>query len=121
MTADQTVERAANKLRQLADQMAGEGGVWAKLADPLAEDADFITKMKPSLVKARARAEAPTNQKPGQETVAPSSAELGARPKPKKKPGGGWPNPWLIAGVALGAGIFLAKWVDWRGYAYPRY
>jgi hypothetical protein len=114
MTADQTVERAANKLRQLADQMAGEGGVWAKLAEPLAEDADFIRKMKPSLIKARARGEAPTNQKPGQETVAPSSPQLGVRPKPKKKPGGG-PNPWLIAGAALAAGIFLAKWIDWRG------
>ena len=52
--------------------------------------------------------------------MAPSSPQLGARPKPKKKPGGGGPNPWLIAGAALAAGIFLAKWVDWRGYAYPR-
>jgi hypothetical protein len=119
MTADQTVERAANKLRQLADQMAGEGGFKAKLAQPLAEDADFIRKLKPSLIKARARGEAPTSQKPGQATVAPSSPQLGARPKPKK-PGGGGPNPWLIAGAALAAGIFLAKWVDWRGYAHPR-
>ena len=118
MTADQTVERAANKLRHLADQMAGEGGFKAKLAQPLAEDADFIRKMKPSLIKARAKGEAPTNQKPGQASMAPSSPQLGARPKPK---GGGGPNPWLIAGVALAAGIFLAKWVDWRGYAYPRY
>jgi hypothetical protein len=119
MTADQTVERAANKLQQLADQMAGEGGIKAKLAEPLAEDADFIRKLKPSLIKARARGEAPTNQKPGQAPVAPSSPQLSAQPKPKKKPGGG-PNPWLIAGAALAAGIFLAKWVDWRGYAYPR-
>jgi hypothetical protein len=116
MTADQTVERAANKLQQLADQMAGEGGIKAKLAEPLAEDADFIRKLKPSLIKARARGEAPTNQKPGQAPVAPSSPQLSAQPKPKKKPGGG-PNPWLIAGAALAAGIFLAKWVDWRGYA----
>jgi hypothetical protein len=120
MTADQTVERAANKLRQLADQMAGEGGVKAKLAQPLAEDADLIRKMKPSLIKARAKGEAPTNQKPGQATVAPSSPQLGARPKPKKKPGGGGPNPWLIAGAGLAAGIFLAKWIDWRGDAHPR-
>ena len=91
MTADQTVERAANKLRQPADQMAGEGGFKAKLAQP-----------------------------PGQVTVAPSSPQLGARPKPKKKPGGGGPNPWLIAGAALAAGIFLAKWIDWRGDGHPR-
>ena len=121
MTADQTVERAANKLRHLADQMAGEGGIKAKLAQPLAEDADFVRKMKPSLIKARAKGEAPTNQEPGQAPVAPSSPQLSARPEMKKKPGGGGPNPWLIAGAALAAGIFLAKWVDWRGYAYPRY
>src|SRR6478609_6284900 len=107
MTADQTVERAANKLRQLADQMAGEGGFKAKLAQPLAEDADFIRKLKPSLIKARAKGEAP------------SSPQLGARPKRKKMPGSGGPSPWLIAGAALAAGIFLAKWVDWRGDAHP--
>ena len=100
--------------------MAREGGFKAKLAQPLAEDADFIRKMKPSLIKARAKGEAPTNQKPGQATVAPSSPQLGARPKPKKKPGGGGPNPWLIAGAGLAAGIFLAKWIDWRGDAHPR-
>ena len=119
MTADQTVERAANKLRQLANQMAGEGGVKARFAQPLAEDADLVRKMKPSLIKARAKGEAPTNQTPGQPTAAPSSPQLGARPKPKKNSSGG-PNPWLIAGAALAAGIFLAKWVDWRGHAHPR-
>ena len=55
MTADQTVERAAKKLQQLANQLAGEGGLKAKLAQPLAEDADLIRKMKPRLIKARAK------------------------------------------------------------------
>ena len=86
MTADQTVERAANKLQQLANQLAGESGMKAKLAQPLAEDADLIRKMKPSLIKARAKGEAPTNQKPGQATVAPSGPQLGRR---KKKKGAG--------------------------------
>jgi hypothetical protein len=116
--ADQTLESAAAKLQGLADRMAGEGGLKAKLAEPLAEDADLIRKMKPSLIKARAKGEAPTNQKPGQTTVAPSSPQLGSRAKPK--PGSGGPNPWLVAGVALAAGIFLAKWIDWRGHAHPR-
>jgi hypothetical protein len=115
-TADQKVERAANKLQQLANQLADEGGVKAKLAEPLAEDADLIRKMKPSLIKARARGEAPTNQKPGRPTLAPSSPQLGKRPKPK----GGGPNPWLVVGIALAAGIVLAKWIDWRGHAHPR-
>jgi len=115
-TADQKVERAANELQRLANQMAGEGGLKAKLAEPLAEDADLIRKMKPSLIKARAKGEAPTNQKPGKPTLAPSSPQLGKRPKKR----GGGPNPFLVVGVALAAGIVLAKWIDWRGHAHPR-
>ena len=118
MTADQKVERAANKLQQLANQLAGEGGLKAKLAQPLAEDADLIRKMKPSLIKARAKGEAPVNLKPGQGTVAPSSPQLGARPKAKTT--GAGPSPWIVVGVALAAGIVLAKWIDWRGNAHPR-
>jgi hypothetical protein len=117
-TADEKVEEAADKVQGLANRMAGEGGLKAKLAEPLAEDADLIRKMKPSLIKARAKGEAPTNLKPGQGTVAPSSPQLGSRPKPKTS--GGGPNPWLVVGVALAAGIFLAKWIDWRGHAHPR-
>jgi hypothetical protein len=117
MTADQTVERAANKLQQFANQLAGEGGLKSKLAQPLADDAAFIRKMKPSLIKARARGEAPTNQKPGQATIAPSSPQLGSRPKTKKSRG---PSPWIIVGAAFAAGIVLAKWIDWRGDAHPR-
>jgi hypothetical protein len=117
MTADQTVERAANKLQQLANQLAGEGGLRSKLAQPLAEDADLIRKMKPSLIKPRANGEAPA-AKPGQATVAPSRAQRGARPKAGKKSGG--PSPWIVVGAALAAGIVLAKWIDWRGHAHPR-
>jgi hypothetical protein len=120
--ADQKVERAANKLQQLASQMAGEGGMKAKLAEPLAADADFIRKLKPSLIKARAKGEAPTNQQPGKAPVTPTGPQLGKRKKPKKKKrgGGGGPSPFLIVGAALVAGIVLAKWVDWRGHAHPR-
>jgi hypothetical protein len=117
MTADQTVERAANKLQELANHFAGEGGLRSKLAPPLAADADLIRKMKPSLIKERARGKAPTNHRPGQGTVAPSSPQIGSRPKSKKK--GAGPGPWIVVGAALAAGIVLAKWIDWRGYADP--
>ena len=116
-TADRKVERAANSLQRLADRMAREGGLKSKLAQPLAEDADLIRKMKPSLIKARAKGEAPTNLKPGGTAVAPSSPQLGSRPKPKTA---GGPTPWLVAGAALAVGILLAKWIDWRGHAHPR-
>jgi hypothetical protein len=114
-TADQKVERTANRLQQLANDLAGEGGIKAKLAEPLAEDADLIRKMKPTLIRARMRGDAPTNLQPGKPVLAPSSPQLGRRPR-----SGGGPNPFVVVGIALAAGIVLAKWIDWRGHAHPR-
>jgi hypothetical protein len=119
-TGDQQIERLADKLQALADRSAAEGGAKAKIAKPLADDAAFVRKLKPSLIKARAKGEAPTNDRPGQGRVAPSAPQLGKRPKPKPKSGGGGPNPWLVAGVCLAAGIVLAKWIVWRGHAHLR-
>jgi hypothetical protein len=113
--ADELVDRGADRLQELADKAAAEGGVKAKLAQELADDAAFLRKLKPSLMVARARGEASTNQKPGAGTVAPSAPQLGARPKPRKGP-----NPFLVAAAALAAGILLAKMIDWRGHAHPR-
>jgi hypothetical protein len=114
MTADQTVERAADKLQQLANKLAGEGGLKSKLAQPLAEDADLIRRMKPSLIRARAEGKAPTptSQKSGQTAATPSHPQLS--PRPKRKRGGGV-SPWLVVGVALATGIVLAKWIDRKG------
>ena len=118
---DEKIERAADKLQAIADSLAAEGGLKSKLAEPLADDAEFLRKMKPSLIRARARGEAPTNQPPGSGSVVPSGLQLGKRPAPKTpRRGRRGPNPWLVAGVALAAGIALAKWIDWRGHAHPR-
>jgi hypothetical protein len=135
-TIDHKVERTADKLQQLANRMAGEGGLKAKLAQPLAEDADLIRKMKPSLIAARAKGKAPAAQPPVRdsepvegvwgnreatptmEQASPTGPQLGARPE--QPTSGGGPNPWLVVGVALAAGILLAKWIDWRGHAHPR-
>ena len=114
--ADQLVDRAATRLQEIADKAAAEGGVAAKFAQPLADDAAFLRKLKPSLIVARAKGEAPTNQKPAQGAVAPSGPQLGKR----KKPGTGGPNPFLVIGIALATGILLAKIIDWRGHAHPR-
>lgn len=114
--ADQLVDRAASRLQHLADRAAAEGGLAAKLAQPLADDAAFLRKLKPSLIVARARGEAPTDQKPAHGTVAPSGPQLGRRPKRR----GGGPSPFLVIGAALAAGILLAKVIDWRSHAHPR-
>jgi hypothetical protein len=86
-------------------------------AEPLAEDAAFIRKLKPSLIIARARGQAPTNQPAGSDApAAPTAPQLGARPKPK----GEGPNPLLIVGAAFVAGIVVARIIAWRGHAHPK-
>ena len=112
---DALVEKGATRLQRLANQAARTGGLRSRLAQPLAEDAAFLRKLKPSLMVARAKGEAPTNQEPGAEVVAPSTPQLGKRPRRR-----GGPNPFLVVGVALAAGIALAKIVDWRSHAHPR-
>ena len=112
---DQTFDRAADKLQELANKAAGQNGLKGKLAEPLAEDAAFLRKLKPSLVAARVRGEARTDEKPVAGTVSPAAPA----PSPEKPDGGG-PNPWLVVAGALVAGIALAKWIDWRGHAHPR-
>ena len=112
---DALMERGAGKLQRLADRAAASGGLAAKLAEPLADDAALFRRMKPSLIAARVKGEAPTDLEPGQNVVSPTAPQLGKRPKMKSGP-----NPFLVLGIALAAGIGHAKLVDWRGHAHPR-
>jgi len=112
---DALMERGASKLQRLADSAAASGGLASKLAEPLAEDAALFRRMKPSLIAARVKGEAPTDLEPGQNVVAPTAPQLGKRPKRK-----GGPNPFVVVGIALAAGVALAKFIDWRGHAHPR-
>jgi hypothetical protein len=111
---DALMERGAGKLQRLADRAAASGGLAGKLAQPLADDAQLFRRMKPSLIVARAKGDAPTNLEPGKGVVVPSGPQTGKRAKR------GGPNPFLVMGVALAAGIGLAKLIDWRGHAHPR-
>ena len=120
---DLLVERGAQRLQQLARRAAGRGdGVGEWLAEELNADAAFLRKLKPSLIAARAKGEAPTNAPPGSGTPpAPTAPQLGKRPKKEKKAkSGGGPSPLVVVGVALAAGILVAKVIDWRGHAHPR-
>jgi len=113
---DAVLEKGAERLQELADRAAASGGPAAKLAEPLAEDAVLLRRMKPSLMAARIKGEAPTDLEPGAgATVAPTGPQLGAR-KPSRRGA----NPFLVIGVALAAGVVLAKVLDWRGHAHPR-
>ena len=107
--ADQAVESAADKLDSFVREAQRSTGVKAKVGAALAEDPDFLRKLKPSLIKARARGERPAEPAP---RTPPAE-----RPKATKT---GGPSPWLVIGAALVAGYALAKVIDWRGHAHPR-
>jgi hypothetical protein len=123
---DLLVERGAAGLEDLSRKAAAKGGFAAKFADELAEDADFLRKLKPSLIKARAKGragQAPIARAADREPEAPSAPQITTprrKPKAKKRRRTGGPNPFLVAGVALAAGIAIAKVIDWRGHAHPR-
>ena len=115
--ADQLVDQAADRLQRFANDAAAEGGFLAKLAEPLADDAAFVRQLKPTLIRARIKGDAPLEAPPGHGAVTPSSPP----PEERKSGGsGGGPNPFVVIGVAFVAGIVLAKVIDWRGHAHPR-
>jgi hypothetical protein len=116
MKGDKAVDKGADKLDTLADKTAAKGGIGGKVADELADDASFLRKLKPSLMVARAKGEAPKDQEPGTDARAPSRAQLGPRPSGKTK----GPNPFVVAGAAFAVGTLVAKIIDWRGHAHPR-
>ena len=117
--ADQAVESAADKLDAFVREAQASGGVKAKVGQALADDPEFLRKLKPSLIKARATGAAPVDEPPGGTRTAPSGPQLD-RPQREKATRPGGTSPWLVVGAALAAGYLLAKIVDWRGHAHPR-
>jgi hypothetical protein len=117
--ADLMVERGAARLQQLARRAAGRGdGIGEWLAEELQEDAEFLRKLKPSLIAARARGEAAPAGPPAPAPPPPPPP----RARKKKDKGGksGGIPPLAIVGITFAAGIVLAKVIDWRGHAHPR-
>jgi len=112
---DELVERGADRLDALARKTAVRGGLAARLADELADDAAFLRRLKPSLILARAKGEAPKDAEPAAHApLAPSGPQLGTRPT------GAGRSPFLVLGAAFAAGALLAKSIDWRSHAHPR-
>jgi hypothetical protein len=100
---DALIESGADKLRELSGKAAARGGLAGKLSEPLADDADFLRKLKPSLIKARAR---------GSEVEEPAP-----EPPPRVAGNGRGRNPLPLLAAAAAA---AAKMLDWRGHAHPR-
>ena len=118
--ADQKVDSAADKLEGFVEQARRSGGVKAKLGEALAEDPEFLRKLKPSLIVARAKGQAPTDEPAGSPATPRSAPSAPQIARPKKKSGDGGPSPWAVVGIALAGGYVLAKVLDWRGHAHPR-
>jgi hypothetical protein len=115
---DRIVEGGADKLDALAGKAAAKGGIAGKLSDELADDATFLRKLKPSLIVARAKGNAPKDAEPGSSARrSPGGPQL--EPRGRKSANRG-PNPFVVAGAAFAAGTVLAKLIDWRGHAHPR-
>jgi hypothetical protein len=116
------LDSLADKARAKSEELRGQGGIKDKLAAELAEDAEFLRKLKPELIKKRAKGEMPTDETPTEVRQAPSGPQLGQRPRPPKAKAanGGGPSPFVVIGIALVAGVALAKWLDWRGHAHPK-
>jgi hypothetical protein len=108
MKGDALVEQGSRRLEELAEASAARGGVAGRLAQPFAEDAAFLKKLKPSLIKARAKGDAPTD-----ETAAKTMA-------PAVRRDDGHRSPLPLVGAALVAGVAVARVIDWRGHAHPR-
>jgi len=113
---DELVEGAAERFERAADRAASQPTVPDMAAGELRDDASFLRQLKPSLVRARIRGEAPDDLPPAQAAAAPSGPQVRAQPASD----GEGPNPFLVIGAALALGIVLAKIVDWRGHAHPR-
>jgi hypothetical protein len=118
--ADQTVDSAADKLESLVRDAQKSGGIKAKVGEKLADDPDFVRKLKPSLIVARAKGETPPEDAAGTATPIPRRSARPELERPKRPKGGGGPSPWVVIGVAFAAGYVLAKVIDWRGHAHPR-
>jgi hypothetical protein len=118
--ADEMVERAASRLEELSQEAATSDGIKAKLAPELAQDADFLRKMKPSLVKERIKGNEPVEPAGGAAAPQPTPPPAPRPFKPGARKSGGGPNPILVLAVAFAVGYAIAKVVDWRGHAHPR-
>jgi hypothetical protein len=110
------LDTLADKAQAASRRLSGQGGLKGKLANELAEDAAFIRKLKPELIKARATGRRPANAEP-------STPQLDTEPIPEPKnpkPSGGGPNPFVVVGAALVLGFAVGKLIDWRSHVHPR-
>jgi|SRR5581483_1966800 len=111
---DGAVESGSARLGRLSEQAAGRGGVAGKIAPALADDAAFLRKLRPSLIRARLKGAAPED-----EPAAAIPVPEAPRAAPRARRSGG-PNPFPVIAAAAIAGVVIAKALDSWGHAHPR-
>ena len=118
-----TLDTLADKAQRASERLAAQSqnGLKRKLAEELADDAAFLRKLNPKLIARRAKGQAPTDRSPDERPAAPSGPQLDERPQATETRARSSPSPFLVVGVALVAGIALAKFIDWRGHAHPKW
>jgi hypothetical protein len=113
-TVDELIEKGAHRLEETSARIGSENGLKARLREELTDDAQFLRKLKPSSIAARAHGEKPREDRRPAPT--PTPAQRPAR----AKQGGRGPNPIVVIAAAFAVGYLLAKAIDWRGHAHPR-
>src|SRR5579885_1927387 len=118
---DEALDAAADRLEAFVREAERQGGLKAKVGAAFAEDPEFLRRIKPRLVAARARGRpAPPAAGPSTNGNAPAPEPAVSPEPPRTKRSRGGPNPWLVIGAAFAAGVLAAKVIDWRGHAHPR-
>jgi len=122
---DAALDAAADRLEAFVRDAERQGGLKAKVGAAFAEDPEFLRRIKPRLVAARARGRAAPPAGSAHPTASPPpSASNGNAPEPEpasSRPRSGGPSPWLVIGAAFAVGLLTAKIIDWRGHAHPRW
>jgi hypothetical protein len=123
--ADASFERLSDWFARLSEKARDRGGLLAKAAPLLADDAEFVRKLRPSLIRARARGELPAESASTEPRPAPrtqlrpapgEAASTNSRPGHSRKGG----SPIVVIVGAAAAGVALARLLDWSGHAHPR-
>lgn len=123
---DAALDAAADRLEAFVRDAERQGGLKAKVGAAFAEDPEFLRRIKPRLVAARARGRPAPPSASARQAAPPASASNGNAPAPEPVPGpgrsgSGGPSPWLVIGAAFAVGLLTAKIIDWRGHAHPRW
>lgn len=119
---DEALDAAADRLEAFVRDAERQGGLKAKVGAAFAEDPEFLRRLKPHLVAARARGNAAPPPPRGTTPTPPPTTDGNApeRKSPKRARGGG-PSPLLVIGAAFAVGVLAAKIIDWRSHAHPRW